>query len=67
MTRLILFLIRRKLKVHKYECFRFTNQKDKCVYFFNNRNLIKVTETTTTLSGVSLNWLLSKECKSVIF
>lgn len=67
MTRLILFLIRLKLGVKKYERFKFTNQKDDCHYYFDNWRLTKVTDKGTYISvrdsRVSLNWLLSPECK----
>lgn len=68
MTRLILFLIRLKLGVKKYEQFTFTNQKEKnCHYYFDNWRLTKVIDKGTYISvrdsRVSLNWLLSPECK----
>ena len=42
MTRLILLLIRKKLRVKKYEAFRFANQKSKYdYYFFTSNRLMK--------------------------
>ena len=42
MTRLIIFLIRKKLGLKKYEHFRFTNQKDKQnYYYFTETSIIK--------------------------
>lgn len=64
MRRLILFLIRLKLGVKKYERFRFTNQKERCKYWFTSTHLLKRTKTGhIEQSGVSLNWLLDKNCK----
>lgn len=67
MQRLIIFLIRLKLGVKKYEKFRFTNQKEDSLYFFTDCQLFKKMYlkygTVTDLSGVSLNWLLSSRCK----
>lgn len=74
LNRLIIFLIRRKLGVKKFERFKFTNQKTKDAYFFNDNNLIKIVDgegvhgfdlffTPFEKSGVSLNWLLSEECE----
>ena len=61
--RLILFLIRRRLGVKKYQPFKFTNQKTDDWYFFDNLCLLKDTGGCVEGSGVSLNWLLHTECK----
>ena len=63
MRRLVIFLIRWKLKLKKYERFRFVNQKSDAVYYFTERDLRKCWRGQTMLSGVSINWLLDKECK----
>ena len=63
MRRLVIFLIRCKLKLKKYECFKFVNQKSDAVYYFTESNLMKRWHNQTMLSGVSINWLLDKECK----
>ena len=69
LTRLILFLIRTKLRVKKYEKFQFANQRsERDFYFFNNCALWKVEfdeegKPHTDLSHVSLSWLLNPECK----
>ena len=68
MTRLILFLIRRKLGVKKCENFRFTNQKNKeDTYYFYNAGIRKVYKrddiTRCKQSNVSLNWLLDPNCE----
>lgn len=66
--RLIVFLIRRRLKLKKYQQFRFANQKTDNVYYFTADKLIKIPEDKRTISRtekslVSLNWLLSDECE----
>lgn len=63
MTRLIIFLIRKKLGLKKYEHFKFTNQKDKKnYYYFTETSIIKDVRGYRTLSTVSLNWLLDNDC-----
>lgn len=68
MKRLILFLIRKRLGLKKYECFTFDNQKSNSVYWFTNHAIIKryysnsKKSTRLKKSSVSLNWLLSDEC-----
>lgn len=59
--RLIVFLIRKRLKLNKYQRFIFNNQTDKSVcYYFSEKELIKRYPTgITTPSSVSLNWILS--------
>ena len=72
LARLIVFLIRLKLGVKKLERFRFENQKSKNdFYYFSRDCLIKAKAVNYEygvyhefeLSGVSLNWLLDKDCK----
>lgn len=67
LNRLIIFLIRRRLGIGPSEHFRFTNQKTDDVYYFDSKKgaLIKLSGFAPhpCLSGVSLNWLLSEECK----
>lgn len=64
----IVFLIRRRLRLKKYQRFRFKNQKTDNVYYFTEYRLIKIPEDKRTISRaekslVSLNWLLSDECE----
>jgi hypothetical protein len=64
--RLIIFLIRKKLHLKKYQRFRFANQKTDNVYYFTEYRLIKIPEgriSRIEKSLVSLNWLLSDECE----
>lgn len=66
--RLIVFLIRRRLRLKKYQRFRFKNQKTDNVYYFTADKLIKIPEDKRTVSRaekslVSLNWLVSDECE----
>lgn len=42
LRRLIIFLIRKKLGLKKRECFRFTNQKTRDIYQFNDTHLMKL-------------------------
>ena len=63
MRKLVIFLIRKKLGLKKYEKFRFTNQKSDAVYYFTEGNLMKFWRNQTMLSGVSVNWLLDKDCE----
>ena len=48
--RLIVFLIRRRLKLKKYQRFRFKNQKTENVYYFTEYRLIKIPEDRRTVS-----------------
>lgn len=65
--RLIIFLIRVKLGVKKYEEFRFNNQKSQFdTYFFTDTQLLKVEKSKVRSSSVSLNWLLDDECKITV-
>ena len=65
MKKLILFLIRKRLHLKKYELFTFEGQKSKTQYYFTNDGLIKVWTISgkTEKSNVKLNWILSDECK----
>lgn len=63
MRRLVMFLIRKKLRLKKYEIFRFDGQKTDAVYYFTESNLMKRWRGQTMMSGVSVNWLLDNECK----
>lgn len=73
MKRLIVFLVRKRLGLKKYEPFRFANQKTEDIYYFTGTELAKqkLQRTyfgpiyITVLSGVSLNWLLNHDCKIV--
>lgn len=63
MRRVVLFLIRKKLGLKKYERFRFIGQKTDAVYYFTDSNLMKCVNGQVMMSGVSINWLLDNECK----
>lgn len=65
---LIIFLIRIRLGLKKYQDFRFDNQKSKKdSYYFNDCALMKIEHEHDDIyireSSVSLNWLLSDYCK----
>lgn len=62
--RLIIFLIRKRLRLRKYQRFRFENQKSPTdCYFFTGDNLMKVSAGGYMRgASVSLNWLLDPEC-----
>ena len=69
MKRLILFLVRKRLGLKKYEYFQFTNQKSDAEYWFANDGVYKRWKTAygcgMKKSSVSLNWLLDDECEIV--
>lgn len=67
MRALIVFLVRKKLKLQKHEPFQFDNQKDKTVWYeFWTEHLMKRYENgLAELSNVSLNYLLSSKCKII--
>ena len=69
----ILFLIRIRLGLKKFEYFQYANQRDKEVwYYFGPTRIMKVYPDETNselthhvLSNVSLNWLLDDRCKII--
>lgn len=70
--RLIIFLIRKRLGLKKFQKFRFAEQESKYnEYYFTADALMKVRmvnlkgryNPTITPSHVSLNWLLDDECQ----
>ena len=71
MRRFIIFLVRKKLGVKKFQHFRFSNQKDNSVYYFTNYELKKVeyigsgdnVQERVVYSNASLNWLINDDCK----
>ena len=63
MRRFVIFLIRKKLGLKKFEKFKFVGQKSDAVYYFTESNVMKLWRNQTTLSGVSINWLLDDDCK----
>lgn len=66
MQRLIIFLVRTKLGLKKYQQFRFINQRRKTdSYYFTATKLLKIEGCTVKESSCSLNWLLNNECEIV--
>ena len=63
MRKIVIFLIRKKLGLKKYEKFRFVGQKTDAVYYFTEDNIMKIWRNQTILSGVSVNWLLDNDCE----
>ena len=61
--RLILFLVRTRLGLKKYEKFQFVGQKSNAFYYFGTVSIMKSWRGNYTQSGVSLNWLLDDECE----
>ena len=69
----ILFLIRKRLGLKKFESFQYENQKDKEVwYFMGSTEIFKVYPdpeselgSSVVRSNVSLNWLLDDRCKII--
>lgn len=64
MQRLIIFLIRKRLRLRKYQRFRFENQKSPTdCYFFTSDALMKESARGYRRGArVSLNWLLDPKC-----
>lgn len=65
-NKLIVFFLRRKFGLKKYQSFRFKNQRSKVnAYYFTDDELMKsdVENTTIRPSNVKLNYLLSDECQ----
>ena len=62
MRRAIIYLIRKRLGLKKYEEFQFENQKTNAVYCFTDMEILKYNGRVIRLSSVSLNWLLNDEC-----
>jgi hypothetical protein len=67
MRKLILFLMRKKLRVEKYEYFKFSNQKSKTIYFFDDWGFWRrdLTSGKVRECKACLNFLLSDECEIV--
>lgn len=67
MKKLIIFLIRKRLGLRKYEQFRFENQNSiRDVYYFADEKLVKIENGIFyKSSSVSLNWLLDSECRVI--
>lgn len=69
----ILFLIRKRLGLKKFEYFQYANQQDTGVwYYIGPTRIMKVFPdsenedlTHTVQSKVSLNWLLDDRCKII--
>jgi hypothetical protein len=61
--RFVIFLIRKKFGLKKYEDFKFVNQKSDAVYYFTESSVMKRWRGQTVLSGVSINWLLDDKCE----
>lgn len=69
MKKVILFFIRKRLGLKKYEPFKFENQKSaENFYYFTSHGITKCIVSNGIKrkfckSRVSLNYLLSNECK----
>lgn len=66
LIRLIVFLVRIRLGLKRNECFQFTNQNSKAIYYFTYTGIIKCWRGLYVKSGISLNWLLDPECKKML-
>ena len=67
-NKLIIFFLRKKFGLKKYEGFRFTNQKSKVnSYFFTDTELLKsdIEAGEIRPSNVKLAWLLDERCHIV--
>lgn len=63
MKRLIIFLVRKHLKLKLREPFQFAEQKSNAVYYFTEDAIIKAWRGHIGKSSVSLNWLLDDDCE----
>ena len=64
LRRIIIFLIRHKLGVKKYQQFRFEGQKSKTDYYFFTADAVwKHTGFIDKESNVRLNYLIGDDCK----
>ena len=65
MKKLIIFLIRKRLGLKKFECFGFVGQKSNDYYWFTEDDVMKFESSSETEkpSSVSLHWLLDDNCK----
>lgn len=63
MKKIIIFLIRRWLKLRKGDFFIFENQKTNNVYFFTSDSLMKMERGKIIPANVGLNWLLDPKCE----
>jgi hypothetical protein len=64
MRNLIIFLIRKRLGLKKFEQFQFVGQKSDAVYYFTESSIMKKNVNGTyQASNVSLNWLLHDDCE----
>lgn len=63
MRRFIIFLVRRRLGLGKYEFFQFVGQKSDAIYYFSDETVMKLYKGHCAPSGVSLHWLLHDDCK----
>lgn len=64
--KLIIFLLRRKFGLKKYQMFRFKNQKSKVnTYYFTSVELLREDPIANYIrpSNVRLNYLLSDKCQ----
>lgn len=61
-NKIVLFLLRKKLGLHKNERFTFANQKQPGIYWFTDSALVKLENGKEVLSNVALNWLLGRKC-----
>lgn len=62
--RLVIFLVRRRLGVKKFEKFRFANQNSPHdYYYFTSTVLMKYERGEFRGAGVGINWLLSDQCE----
>lgn len=67
LNKLILFLIRKKLHLKNFQQFYFSNQAIKIEkYYFDNYGIMKISVCGLVRSNLSLNFLLSDECRILI-
>lgn len=64
-NRIVLFLIRRKLGIKKFQEFQFANQKTDAIYFFGHTGINKRWKGEEVPSNVSLKWILNDKCEII--
>lgn len=66
LRRFIMFMLRRNLGLKLGQHFYFANQKRKAFYYFTKEAVIRSEDGVNVPAGISVNWLLSDECKRML-
>lgn len=63
LRKIIVFLVRRKYGLKKYQYFTFDNQKTANKYYFTSTSIMKLEDGERRPSNVSFNWMTCDKCK----